>query len=224
MKVTRWYPGVVEEMVEEFDGDAEATTKRTAKLAVAETILKEASKALDKDMERQTTITKERPIEEIIQEAVPLASNNLGTTGNVADLESGGLVGTTPKRRPRRVKTRSTPVVGGDMFASPQTESVEAPVAVIGRDQSATLTVDGKVYKIRVDRAALERLRGVESVGDMSTHATPGVGKGPTSLDTFRLGAGEIRTPRRQRQVSYDHMLQGHVRKQPNDFFAPIPE
>jgi len=131
VKVSRWFPGVLEEIKEEIEEvtSSKATRRR---LTVTETIMKEAAVELEKRKERQTHATKAKTVEEILAEQegrpAPLVQDE-----SLRNLEAGlgaGALGGGPaegekeagvRRRPRRVrqKMRSTPVVGGGLFETP---------------------------------------------------------------------------------------------------------
>ena len=131
VKVSRWFPGVLQEIKEEIE---EVTSSKATKrrLTVTETIMKEAAAELEKRKERQTHATKSKTIEEILaeQEGRPVPVVKDESLRNLeAGLGPGALGGDTAegekdagvRRRPRRVrqKMRSTPVVGGGLFDTP---------------------------------------------------------------------------------------------------------
>eukprot|EP00591_Stephanopyxis_turris_P003514 CAMPEP_0195521100 /NCGR_PEP_ID=MMETSP0794_2-20130614/17952_1 /TAXON_ID=515487 /ORGANISM="Stephanopyxis turris, Strain CCMP 815" /LENGTH=778 /DNA_ID=CAMNT_0040650573 /DNA_START=46 /DNA_END=2382 /DNA_ORIENTATION=+ len=183
VKVTRWYPGVVEEIVEET---TETETKTTAKAKITVSgiegsILSEATAALEKNRIKQTSLTTDRPVDDITNAPVPIATTSI-------------------RPRPRRTKTRSTPVIGGDMFSSPS--SALEPSR--GSEQVADVVLNGQTFKVRFNAAAVQRI------------SSPSGGRQEIINDS------DIAGPRRRsRQVSYDNMLQGFVRRDETATKAP---
>jgi hypothetical protein len=119
VKVQRWFPGVVEEVIEESD-------ERRCK-DVRQRLLKEAATALERKAKIQTTCTKEKTFEELMGfEAKEAASKeDVSKDHDSVRFLEAQTSKDTPKARPRRRmrhKTHSTPVVGGGLFG----ETVEA--------------------------------------------------------------------------------------------------
>lgn len=138
VKVSRWFPGVLEEIKEEIE---EHTSNRRTEshVKVTQAILAEAENELEKTRLMQTNATREKSVGEILAETQAALGN---VDGPQAALEA-GLASTGPtfhhdqsapaaafggrqvaQRRPsRRVrqKMRSTPVVGGGLFEDPKT-------------------------------------------------------------------------------------------------------
>jgi hypothetical protein len=137
VKVQRWYPGVVEEIVEEVNEKQHKNVRQR--------LLKEATSILERKQNIQTTATQAKTLEDIlggggdvagdVEQPAPPAGE--APSGTVADSEAGGTTaafagipdsGTGPsttQSRPRRrvrCKMRSTPVVGGGLFG----ETIEA--------------------------------------------------------------------------------------------------
>lgn len=147
IKVQRWFPGVVEEIIEQTD---EKNTTHTTRTNVTQRLMKEASSALERKQLLQTAATKEKSVAELFGggpaaegEAAPTQETSVaallagGTPGG--DVETGGAAGGEAKeRKPRRrvrQKMRSTPVVGGGLFG----ETIEAKS---GREAGGTRTSD----------------------------------------------------------------------------------
>lgn len=124
VKVQRWFPGVVEEVVEE-------TNEKSLK-DVRQRLLKEATKNLERKSMLQTNATVARTYEEIVGEkpveeggaASLTQSGNNGADGASAMLSQ--AVSKQKKERPRRRqrhKTLSTPVIGGGLFGEVEARS-----------------------------------------------------------------------------------------------------
>lgn len=139
VKVQRWYPGVVEEIVEHVD--------ENRKNNVTQRLLNEASSILERKQNIQTSATKERTLEELLDEKAedieegqtsngeekkegpenaegkkeaPANADSVSFAPNMPSNKEPGSE-KKPKRRMRQ-KMRSTPVVGGGLFG----EQVEA--------------------------------------------------------------------------------------------------
>ena len=163
VKVQRWYPGVVEEIVESTL-ERGRDTKRT-NLSLEASLLREASEALNRRESVQVAATRQKSVREILEgmeETVP-------------------SVTTTADSRPRRrrQKMRSTPVVGGGLFGETSAEekadefvdsSKERPkkslVMPPTRGHHAEITVNNETYNVRLSTGTLKTLRGAYS-GDM---------------------------------------------------------
>lgn len=181
VKVQRWFPGVVEEVVEE-------TNEKSLK-DVRQRLLKEATKNLERKSMLQTNATVARTYEEIVGEkpveeggAAALAqSANNGVDSPSAMLSQ--AVNKQKKERPRRRqrhKTLSTPVIGGGLFGEVEARS--------GRDSTprqrrvsdykkqndlnfnlqssgvpAEISIKGEVFQIRISENTWRDLRnGIE--------------------------------------------------------------
>lgn len=177
VKVQRWFPGVVEEVVEE-------TSERQHK-DIRQRLLKEATAALEHKSKLQTSATREKTYEELmgVTPGSPLEESKEET--NIEDNKA--FVPTPsmdqpPQQKPRRRlrhKTHSTPVVGGGLFG----ETVEARS---GRDDSsrfrrvsdftgpkqedlnfslktsgvpAEISIKGQVFQIRISRDTYKNLK-----------------------------------------------------------------
>lgn len=169
VKVQRWFPGVVEEVVEE-------TSEKQHK-DIRQRLLKEASSALERKAQIQISATKEKTYEEIMG-IVP--ENAEESKEEIApEVETKSFLQTTnvkdqPKERPRRRfrhKTHSTPVVGGGLFGEVEARSGRNDAPRIHRvsDYSkkkqedlnfslkssgvpAEITIKGQVFQIRISK------------------------------------------------------------------------
>jgi Kef-type K+ transport system membrane component KefB len=132
VKVSRWYPGVVEEITESVVEKHKVTGKSC--LSVENRLLKEASERLTKRQTMQTSATVDKSVEEILNEMHTPATVELGAVKEgQAGVEPIGLPTTTAKpatksasRRHHRQKMRSTPVVGGGLFGETSQEEKES--------------------------------------------------------------------------------------------------
>jgi len=179
VKVQRWFPGVVEELVEE--------TSESQHKDIHQRILKEATTALEQKSNLQTTATKFKTYEEIM--GLTSGSPIEETKEESKEADGKSFVHSTsvieekttqqkPRRRHRH-KTHSTPVVGGGLFG----ETVEARS---GRDEesrfrrvsdftkskqedlkfslktsgiAAEITIKGQVFQIRISRDTYKNLK-----------------------------------------------------------------
>mmetsp|Transcript_113488 Transcript_113488/g.169781 ORF Transcript_113488/g.169781 Transcript_113488/m.169781 type:complete len:796 (+) Transcript_113488:101-2488(+) len=178
VKVQRWFPGVVEEIVEEV-------SEKTA-ASVTQRLLKEASFALDRKQKIQTTATEAKSVQDILGGDVESGAQPPEAPSEPekpAVRFSAGLAGVPegeaakPRRRVRH-KTRSTPVVGGGLFG----EAIEAKsgrerrISDLTKKQDdlnfsapksqgipAEISVKGETFRIRINRETLRDLqRGAE--------------------------------------------------------------
>jgi len=172
VKVQRWFPGVVEEVVEE--------TSEHHHQDIRHRLLQEASTNLERKAQLQLNATKEKSYEELMginpgdkpEERVEDTSNGAGAKAALFS----SLAEKSPKGRPRRRqrhKTLSTPVIGGGLFG----ETVEARS---GRDENkrfgrrvsdysakkqedlnfslqasgvpAEITIKGQIFQIRISQ------------------------------------------------------------------------
>lgn len=171
VKVQRWYPGVVEEFIENVNERAKPGKR---KINLEDRLLKEASMNLDKHQATQTLATKERTVDEILSEMQSDQSTVLPPVP-----ESSGEVQARPARR-RRQKMRSTPVVGGGLFGENDASTLEDPPASKksekpssagkrskwkpdfdfgARGHRAEIIVHGESYMVRIDDETLKQLR-----------------------------------------------------------------
>lgn len=175
IKVQRWYPGVVEEIVEEVN------EKRQMNINVRQRLLKEAAQNLERKQKIQTEATKEKTVAELLGDGTPEAPQDVETGATDVPERIGQPAADQPKSKPRRrvrQKMRSTPVVGGGLFG----ESIEARsgredhrhgVSNYHRPQQddfawskvnaagvpAEITVKGEVYNIRISRDTWKDLK-----------------------------------------------------------------
>lgn len=210
VKVQRWYPGVVEEIIERTE---ERSKKSKSKLSLEQRLLSEAAAHLDRKQNLQINATKEKSVEEI-----------LGVTGGESDkkneffmpseLSSSIIPGTgegrAPRRR-RRQKMRSTPVVGGDLFAEMGRDSHhEEEEKSDTKDQKrkkptfdfgpmtghrAEIIVDGESYDVTISNETIKALRTGYS-GDMLDNrgvSVHGVSLSPSSGTVANQLKGYVR-------------------------------
>lgn len=195
VKVQRWFPGVVEEIVESVHDK----TKKKSKLSLQQRLVVEAAAQMDQRQSIQTTATKERSVREILADMGEAPEEEQkGDSGGAPAAASGG----GPKRR-RRQKMRSTPVVGGDLFGEGHHEdksSVHAAPEKEGTTPSgkkwkpdfdfglkghrAEIIVDGECFDVRLNSETLKALRTGFS-GDMLD--SRGI-----SLDNVALRSGDV--------------------------------
>ncbi len=183
VKVQRWFPGVIEEIVEEVN------EKRRSN--VTQRLLSEASSMLERKQQMQLAATKEKSISELMGQ-----SPTLDVEKGVAHMQNGKIAAEGPilsspgmplpsaldakPRRRVRQKMRSTPVVGGGLFG----EHIEAKSGREGpskiahytsntksddlnswssnannRGVSAELTIKGESYNIRISQDTWTRLQ-----------------------------------------------------------------
>ena len=187
VKVTRWFPGVLQAIVEEVKSKTDTTNITSAgnRGSVKELLAKEATKTLESKRNIQIAATTEKSLDEIKKEmGIPIEHDTteppqatvveVSASPPVTDLSSGALPPPTTTRRRVRQKMRSTPVTGGSLFDGPkQPPAPEEPkIAGAGRrqpgsrkpfaslgGQSAELVVGGEVFKIRVMPETVHRIR-----------------------------------------------------------------
>jgi len=122
VKVHRWFPGVIEEIVEEIietEEDGSIVTKTLRKVNLKQEIASEAATLLEKKKEMQLKATKERDVKDILGENGKVdekkTTKDSATSATVVQPKVTDTPATT---RRIRVRTMSTPVIGGDLFAS----------------------------------------------------------------------------------------------------------
>lgn len=185
VKVTRWYPGVVSEIVDQVEEKVSTqATKSTATLE--ERLLNEATMCLETKRTLQTNATQEKSLKELVGEMnLPIAENSTVPLGD----EAGAPAPVVKKTRNRRVrqKMRSTPVFGGSLFGE-DTNNVQTTAIATSptktqsssdthgnnndglsaldafnrfrpSGQTAELTINGEAYQIRVSDDTLKNLR-----------------------------------------------------------------
>lgn len=210
VKVTRWFPGVLQEVVEETTHRENSTTSTSevrynkGGKSVREMLAKEATQVLESKRNVIMNATKDKTASDIraelgLIEATPEPSKPVGD--GVAPAPK-----TTTRRRVRQ-KMRSTPVVGGSLFDTPDTvsgvehtkEEKESRVmkagglgefSVEGGGQMAELVVKGEVFNIRVSPMTLNRIRSGYSGG---------------LLDDSSVSVSQMDVP-------MEHRLQGFIR------------
>ena len=169
VKVQRWFPGVVEEVVEE--------TNEKQHKDIRHRLLQEASTALERKAKLQTNATKEKTYEELIgrisEKPAETKEDDLNGADSKIALQPPAVKDQTngrPRRRHRH-KTLSTPVIGGGLFGEVEARS--------GRDDnqrfhrvsdysrrkqedlnfsqkasgvSAEISIKGQVFQIRISQ------------------------------------------------------------------------
>jgi len=177
VKVQRWFPGVVEEVVEE--------TNEKQHKDIKQRLLKEASTALERKAKIQTFATKEKTYEELAGMTAEKPEESKADNSDDFDRSKSYLQSTMaqepPKTKPRRRfrhKTHSTPVVGGGLFGEVEARS--------GRDNNsrfdrvsdysrrkqedlnfnfkasgvaAEITIKGEVFQIRISQETFRNLQ-----------------------------------------------------------------
>jgi len=149
--VTRWYPGVLQSIVDEVKTKTTHSESITSNMSVKDLLAREASHSLESKRNLQVAATKEKTLEEVKKEM------------GIIDPLPGAAPATTRKRV--RQKMRSTPVVGGSLFDDPKTSQIEKPktkadgTAEKHGGQAAELVVGGEIFKIRVMPETVHRIR-----------------------------------------------------------------
>ena len=186
--MTRWFPGVLQAIVEEVKSRSNVSTKNLmmdgSKVAgVKELLAHEATKTLEDKRNMQIAATKEKTLDEIKAEmGIPLDESPEVVPPSGAAVEAQAPIGTTkgeappPTKTRRRVrqKMRSTPVTGGSLFDTPQPPAPQEqpkrqteggntswakPFSGGVSGESAELVVGGEVFKIRVMPETIHRIR-----------------------------------------------------------------
>jgi hypothetical protein len=167
VRVQRWYPGVVEEIIERTE---ERSKKSKPKISLEQRLLSEAAAQLDRKQNLQINATKQKSVEEILKmmdgekdpKNIAFSPLELGTKDQA------------PRRR-RRQKMRSTPVIGGDLFSEMVGEShadEEEKSNAKDRKNSrnpfdfgvstghrAEIIVDGESYDVTISNDTIKSLR-----------------------------------------------------------------
>ena len=215
VKISRWYPGVVEEIVESVHEKSRKTGKK--KLNIEERLLSEAASELDRKQTKQLQATQEKTVDEILA--------GMASAAPLQPLDEGVAIpgaSTTQRARRRRQKMRSTPVVGGGLFgetSSNHEEEDDTPKLDLNasknqngeeskkkkwkpnfdfgaRGHKAEIVVDGESYDIRINDETLKALRTGYS-GDMLDSRGMSMGSGivPDSGRVVNQLHGYIRNP-----------------------------
>lgn len=190
VKVQRWYPGVVEEIVENVHEKSKVTEAK--KLNLEDRLVREASERMSRKQEIQKSATKEKTVDEILagmQSEPTLPSVEEGQPLRLQEQKA-------PKQaRRRRQKMRSTPVVGGGLFEETPSVAQEEKTPDVGsaaaakdkwradfmlpkRGHRAEIIVDGVSYDVRVNDATLRALRTGFSGDMLDTHGVMSGGLG----------------------------------------------
>ena len=170
VKVQRWYPGVIQEIVEETDEKSQKN--------IHHRLLTEATSALERKQTVQTLATRQKSVAEITGidpgalEAEIKKEEEKSAEATIPQMSAAKDLGHRPRRRVRQ-KMRSTPVVGGGLFG----ETIEAKSGRDGetrisdfnkkrnsggnmnwsfdsgkRGIPAEITIKGEIYSIRIAR------------------------------------------------------------------------
>jgi len=184
VKVTRWFPGVLQTISEEVKSKSSVskTVTTNKRGSVRELLAHEVTKTLESKRNAQLDATKEKTLDDIKREmGIPLEATAAEVTTPEAPTfptvsDTAGALGVLPPpkttRRRVRQKMRSTPVVGGSLFDDPKPAPEEPKVHTGGGTeefrpsfsgrlggQSAELVVGGEVFKIRVMPETIHRIR-----------------------------------------------------------------
>jgi Kef-type K+ transport system membrane component KefB len=181
VKVTRWFPGVLQNIVEEVKSQTQVSNETVGKRGtVREILAKEATKQLESKRNLQIAATQPKSLDEIKTEmGIPLDSKPEKQPEDTAvtfddSLQPKAQAGGPPTTTRRRVrqKMRSTPVVGGSLFdetpTSPTKKEADLAEATGPRadpfsnttaGQMAELVVSGEVYHIRIMPETIHRIR-----------------------------------------------------------------
>jgi hypothetical protein len=175
VKVQRWFPGVVEEVVEK--------TNEKQHNDIRQRLLKEAATALERKASIQVSATKAKTYDEIMGLPVEKTSGNnedISTDLDKSFLQSPSgkdQVKAKPRRRVRH-KTHSTPVVGGGLFGEVEARSGRDinsrmhRVSDFGKQKPedlnfslkasgvpAEITIKGQVFQIRISQDTWKDLK-----------------------------------------------------------------
>lgn len=194
VKVTRWFPGVVNEIIEEVQENVE-TTKQHTRASIEERLLTEATEALEKKRMLQTTATTEKKSLRDLMKDVTVPEANVAAEA--------GLPGKSATRRRTRKKTRSTPVFGGSLFGeetghhAPPSKLVtslkdDSDLDLRGSlkgkkgpsGHSAELIFNGHTYHVRLSDTSLQEIREHYSGGTHHKRAVPLHGVTLAAADT----------------------------------------
>jgi Kef-type K+ transport system membrane component KefB len=202
VKVQRWYPGVVEEIVESVHDK----TKHKKSFSLEQRLVSEAAGEMDRRQSMQVAATHEKTVEEILSgmqtsPTVPAGGDTAPTVVAVGK----------PTRR-RRQKMRSTPVVGGGLFGESNREEKEEVEEVNKKEGSvstikkwkpdfdfgmrghrAEIVVNGESFDVRLNTDTLKALRTGFSGDFLDSRGM--------SIDNVSLSSGDV-----------TNMLQGYVR------------
>jgi len=180
VKVTRWFPGVLQTISEEVKSKSSSTSVVISRRgSVRDLLASEATKNLESKRNNQLDATKEKTLDDIKKEmGIPVDTPAPAAKEPVLDSILEPSIGSKPppKTTLRRVrqKMRSTPVVGGSLFDDIKPSApVEEPTMQAGDGgksiphsftgslggQSAELVVNGEVFKIRVMPETVHRIR-----------------------------------------------------------------
>lgn len=203
VRVQRWYPGVVEEIVERTE---ERSKKPKTKFSLEQRLLSEAAAQLDRKQNLQLNATKEKSVDEILR----MMEGEKDTKQSFLLPSELGTADRAPRRR-RRQKMRSTPVIGGDLFSEMAAGShPEEEEKSDAKDRKrpkipfdfgpttghrAEIIVDGESYDITISNDTIKSLRTGYS-GDMLDNrgvSVHGVSLSPSSGTVANQLKGYVR-------------------------------
>lgn len=217
--MTRWYPGVVNEIVEEVhetEKTVTTTEKRTKRrTSIQDALLAEAQVALELKRQLQTEATQSKSMKELMQDL-----GDIPDEGTHEPLKSEATRVAQPKKRRVRHKMRSTPVFGGSLFGEETTDNTKTMASEQKQEepkdssfatfdawkrqldqpsgQSGEITIEGETFNIRITDETLKNLRKGYN-GFSTTDGRGMIGQGLT-IDTAN--------------APVVNMLQGFVRNQ----------
>lgn len=215
VKVSRWIPGVVQEMHEEVVEENGVITKRLTSTvtrkgsSISDLIAKEAEQKLEKKKEQQ------------IKATVQLSSV-LETQENIGSQAKRSSMPSSPVRR-RRKRMSSTPVVGGCLFG----ENIPAPSYDLERGTSDSVLVEDSVVSpnatdalsnmapMNVPRRRRVRVQSTSAVGGgiFGPEPTiPSFGEIP-QIDSFRNMTAEITVDGITYPIQLDPMVLSRIIK-----------
>jgi len=135
VKVQRWFPGVLSEIVEEVVNVDPTVSHSLSVSSVSENIAKEAAGILERKRQLQTTATTKKTVDEILN------------SSNTHSIVGGPPTTASEKRRTKRVKMRSTPALGGNMFGDGGGESSNITSLTGGTTASSRVSSKKSPYK-----------------------------------------------------------------------------
>jgi hypothetical protein len=182
VKVERWCPGVVDELIEESEHEV-TRRKYDAKLSVEDRLLSEATEELEKKRHLHLGATKRKTC--LLIENEGDQNGDMMSEVPENDFTMEGLRTNVPAQRTRRVRQKmlSAPIGVSDHFfgaAEPAFSDEDAKAAfesyrkqhklMVGRDQffapksgpasiQAELIIQGETFRMHVPKATLEQLR-----------------------------------------------------------------
>ena len=147
--MTRWYPGVLQKIVEEVKTKSSTSNEITTtsnSMSVRDLLAREASHSLESKRNLQVTATKAKSLHEVKKE--------MGIPEDQVPCKK--------TRKRVRQKMRSTPVVGGSLFDEQISEEKPTSSDILAENhggEKAELIVSGEVFTIRVMPETVHRIR-----------------------------------------------------------------